>query len=69
MPRLDEMNEVQRNRILMRPVPVGIIRFFEAFAQNYDADMRERPAGMSKADFMRYCSDDLKAMSVIQNPM
>jgi len=40
----------------------GIIRFFEAFVQNNDADMRERPAGMSKADFMRYCSDDLKAM-------
>jgi hypothetical protein len=40
----------------------GIIRFLQAFLADPDADARERPAGVSRADFLRYCSDDLKAM-------
>jgi D-proline reductase (dithiol) PrdB len=40
----------------------GIIRFFESFLADPDADARERPAEMPRAEFMRYCSDDLKAM-------
>jgi D-proline reductase (dithiol) PrdB len=40
----------------------GVIRFFEAFLSDPDADTRERPAEVNRADFMRYCSDDLKAM-------
>lgn len=50
VPRLNELNEVQRNRILMRPVPV-----------NDDVPWTP-PAVAVPADFMRYCSDDLKAM-------
>lgn len=40
----------------------GIIRFFESLLENDGADTRERPAQMSRPDFIRYCSDDLKAM-------
>jgi len=40
----------------------GVIRFLEAFLTDPDADTRERPAGVSRAEFLRYCSDDLKAM-------
>lgn len=39
----------------------GIVRFLQALLEG-DADMRERPADVSLADFIRYCSDDLKAM-------
>jgi len=40
----------------------GVIRFFQAFLSDPGADTRERPAEMDRAEFMRYCSDDLKAM-------
>lgn len=40
----------------------GVIRFFERFLSDPGADMRERPAGTSRADFIRYCADDLKAL-------
>jgi hypothetical protein len=39
----------------------GIIRFLEAYARSDDADMDERPADVSVPQFVRYCSDDLKA--------
>jgi hypothetical protein len=38
---------------------------FVKYDQSYrviDAGVRERPAEVSRADFLRYCSDDLKAM-------
>jgi D-proline reductase (dithiol) PrdB len=40
----------------------GIIRSFEAFVKNPDADIRERPESVSRPEFIRYCADDLKAM-------
>ena len=40
----------------------GIIRSFEAFVKDPDADIRERPESVSRPEFIRYCSDDLKAM-------
>jgi hypothetical protein len=40
----------------------GIIRFLEAFLSDPGADTRERPAEVPRAEFLRYCSDDLKAM-------
>ena len=40
----------------------GVVRFLEACAQGDDAaDLPERPAGVSKPQFIRYCADDLKA--------
>ena len=40
----------------------GVIRFLEACAQgDEDADLAERPDGVSKPQFIRYCVDDLKA--------
>jgi hypothetical protein len=39
----------------------GVIRFLEAHARGEETDMKERPATVSKAQFMRYCVDDLKA--------
>ena len=40
----------------------GVVRFLEACAQgDGDADMDERPEGVSRAQFIRYCADDLKA--------
>ncbi len=40
----------------------GVIRFLEVCATGEDAaDMDERPAGVSKPQFIRYCVDDLKA--------
>lgn len=40
----------------------GVIRFLEACAEGDDsADMDERPAGVSRPQFIRYCVDDLKA--------
>ena len=40
----------------------GVVRFLEACAQGEgDADMAERPETVSRAQFIRYCSDDLKA--------
>ena len=40
----------------------GVIRFLEACAAGEgDADMGERPDGVSKPQFIRYCVDDLKA--------
>ena len=40
----------------------GVIRFLEACAAGEDgADMDERPAGVSRPQFIRYCVDDLKA--------
>lgn len=40
----------------------GIIRSFEAFVKNPDADFRERPESEERPEFIRYCADDLKAM-------
>ncbi len=39
----------------------GVVRFLEAYAESDDADMDERPAGVSTLQFVRYCADDLKA--------
>ena len=40
----------------------GVIRFLESCATGDDAaDMDERPAGVSRPQFIRYCVDDLKA--------
>lgn len=40
----------------------GVIRFLEACAQgDEEADLAERPATVSKPQFIRYCVDDLKA--------
>ena len=40
----------------------GVVRFLEACAQGDGvADMTERPENVSRAQFIRYCSDDLKA--------
>ena len=40
----------------------GVVRFLEACAQGEeDADMVERPKGVSRPQFIRYCVDDLKA--------
>lgn len=40
----------------------GVIRFLEACAQGDEAaDLAERPDGVSKPQFIRYCVDDLKA--------
>ena len=39
----------------------GTIRFLEEFAQDLDADMKERPSDVSRPQFLRYCVDDLKA--------
>ena len=40
----------------------GVIRFLEACAQgDEEADLAERPDGVSRAQFIRYCVDDLKA--------
>jgi len=40
----------------------GVIRFLEACAGGDDAvDMDERPSGVSRPQFIRYCVDDLKA--------
>ncbi len=40
----------------------GVVRFLEACATGDDAaDMDERPAGVSRPQFIRYCVDDLKA--------
>ena len=40
----------------------GVIRFLEGCAEgDGDADMSERTEGVSRAQFIRYCADDLKA--------
>ncbi len=39
----------------------GIIRFLEAYAENDEADIDERPDDVSVPQFVRYCADDLKA--------
>jgi hypothetical protein len=39
----------------------GVIRFLQAFARGEDVELKERPATVSLAQFMRYCVDDLKA--------
>lgn len=40
----------------------GVIRFLEACAEGeQDADLAERPEGVSRPQFIRYCVDDLKA--------
>ena len=39
-----------------------VVRFLERFANGEDADMTERPSGVSVAAFIRWCADDLKAM-------
>ncbi len=40
----------------------GIVRFLEKFAEGANADMSERPPEMPLPNFIRYCSDDLKAL-------
>ncbi|MFQ5880151.1 MAG: hypothetical protein ACE5IZ_08270 [Dehalococcoidia bacterium] len=39
----------------------GMIRFLESYARGEEADLRERPAHVPLAQFIRYCIDDLKA--------
>jgi hypothetical protein len=39
----------------------GMVRFLESCAQGEDADLTERPDGVSRPQFIRYCADDLKA--------
>ena len=39
----------------------GVIRFLQAVARGEDVDMKERPADVSRPQFIRYCVDDLKA--------
>ncbi len=40
----------------------GVVRFLEACAHgDAEADMTERPASVSRPQFIRYCADDLKA--------
>lgn len=41
----------------------GVVRFLESFAAGEDADMDERPPEMPLPNFIRYCADDLKALS------
>ena len=40
----------------------GVVRFLEEFAAGRDADLEERPADVPLPNFIRYCSDDLKAL-------
>ena len=40
----------------------GVVRFLQEFASGADADMAERPAGVPRAGFIRWCADDLKAL-------
>jgi D-proline reductase (dithiol) PrdB len=55
-----------RTAVGLSGIPVvrfrGVIRSFEAFAENSDADIRERPQSVPRPEFIRYCADDLKAM-------
>jgi hypothetical protein len=39
----------------------GLVRFLEGYTRGEDVDMKERPADVSLAQFIRYCVDDLKA--------
>jgi hypothetical protein len=39
----------------------GMIRFLEAYSRGEAADLPERPAEVSRPQFLRYCVDDLKA--------
>jgi hypothetical protein len=39
----------------------GVVRFLEAYAAGEDADLAERPARVPVPQFMRWCTDDLKA--------
>ena len=39
----------------------GMIRFLQAYAGGADAVLKEQPADMPQAQFIRYCVDDLKA--------
>ena len=39
----------------------GMVPFLEAVARGEDADFPERPAEVSRPQFIRYCADDLKA--------
>ncbi len=59
------VQEHDKTAVGLTRIPVvrfrGIVRFLESFLQG-DADMRERPADIPLADFIRYCSDDLKAL-------
>jgi hypothetical protein len=40
-----------------------VVRFLERFAAGEDADMPERPADVPLPRFIRWCADDLKALS------
>lgn len=39
----------------------GMVHFLEAVTRGEDADLPERPAEVSRPQFIRYCADDLKA--------
>ena len=39
----------------------GVVRFLEAYVRGEGADMQERPAEVTREQFIRYCVDDLKA--------
>jgi len=42
----------------------GVVRFLEEFARGEDTDSTDRPAGVSKLDFVRLAITDLKVMYV-----
>ena len=39
----------------------GMVRFMQSYARGEKADMKERPEGISVPQFLRFCTDDLKA--------
>jgi hypothetical protein len=57
-----------RTAVGLTGIPVqrfrGLVRFLEAVARGERPDMRERPADMAWAYFVRYAVDDLKALYV-----
>jgi hypothetical protein len=62
----DWFDREHKTAVGLTGVPVGrfrgLVRFFEAFLADDSADIRERPDDVPRPEFMRYCSDDLKAM-------
>jgi hypothetical protein len=42
----------------------GVVRFLQDFADGENADMEERPADVPLPGFIRWCADDLKALSL-----
>ena len=40
-----------------------VVRFLQRFAAGEDGDMPERPAGVTRPGFIRWCADDLKTIA------